>query len=94
MTNNMTRQIGVLLVEPQWGSSVAAQPWPKELLKNYIERAQSRGILVCCDEIMCGLGRHGQGPGLFLSDHRNWDLRPDAVTFGKAIGGGIYPMSK
>jgi len=86
-------EIGVLLVEPQWGSSVAAQPWPKELLKSFIERAQSRGILVCCDEIMCGLGRHGQGPGLFLSDHRNWDLRPDAVTFGKAIGGGVYPMS-
>ena len=85
--------IGVLLVEPQWGSSVAAQPWPADLIREYIERAQSRGILVCCDEIMCGLGRHGQGPGLFLSDHRNWDLRPDAVTFGKAIGAGVYPMS-
>ena len=37
------------------------------------------------DEIMCGLGRHGKGT-LFLSEA--WDLNPDAVTFGKAIGGG------
>eukprot|EP01051_Picozoa_sp_SAG22_P002717 SAG22_NODE_124_length_18884_cov_34.149367_2_plen_565_part_00 len=86
-------EIGVLLVEPQWGSSVAAQPWPKELLKQYIERAQAVGVLVCADEIMCGLGRHGQGPAMFVSDHKVWDLRPDAVTFGKAIGAGVYPLS-
>ena len=86
-------EIGVLLVEPQWGSSLAGLPWPKDLLKAYITKAQERGILVCCDEIMCGLARHGQGPGLFLSDHRVWDLEPDAVTFGKALGGGVYPIS-
>lgn len=85
--------IGVMLVEPQWGSSVAGQPWEPGLLRRYIKMAQERGILVCCDEIMCGLHRHGQGPGLFVSDHRNWDLRPDAVCFGKAIGAGVYPMS-
>lgn len=85
--------IGVMLVEPQWGSSVAGQPWAPELLRTYIRMAQERGILVCCDEIMCGLHRHGQGPGLFVSDHRNWDLQPDAVCFGKAIGAGVYPMS-
>eukprot|EP01051_Picozoa_sp_SAG22_P014321 SAG22_NODE_1719_length_3739_cov_4.655769_3_plen_563_part_00 len=85
--------VGVLLVEPQWGSSAAAQPWPPALLRAYIAKAQARGILVCCDEIMCGLGRHGQGPALFLSAPAAWDLRPDAVTFGKAIGGGVYPLS-
>ena len=49
--------------EPQWGSSVAAQPWPRGLLKAYIERAQAKGILVCCDEIMCGEATHR--PALF-----------------------------
>mmetsp|Transcript_12353 Transcript_12353/g.20462 ORF Transcript_12353/g.20462 Transcript_12353/m.20462 type:complete len:513 (-) Transcript_12353:91-1629(-) len=82
--------IGVLLVEPQWGSSQAAFPWPKELLKKYITMAQDRGIKVCADEIMCGLGRHGHGT-LFVS--KAWDLSPDAVTFGKAIAGGAYPLS-
>ena len=61
--------------------------------KEYIKRARNKGILVCCDEIMCGLGRHGQGPAMFLSDSKVWDLDPDAVTFGKAIGGGVYPLS-
>lgn len=82
--------IGVLLIEPQWGSSQVGLPWPKELVKTYIEKAQERGILVLADEIMCGLGRHGQGK-LFLSEA--WGLDPDAVTFGKAIGGGVFPLS-
>jgi adenosylmethionine-8-amino-7-oxononanoate aminotransferase len=83
-------EIGVLVVEPQWGSSQAAFPWPKNLLKSYIQKAQARGIRVLCDEIMCGLGRHGHGT-LFVS--KAWDLNPDAVTFGKAIGCGVYPLA-
>ena len=66
-------------------------PWPPLLLKAYIAEAKSRGIAVVCDEIMCGLGRHGQEPaaggtGCFLSEC--WDLQPDIITFGKSIGGG------
>jgi len=83
-------ELGVMLMEPQWGSSLAALPWPKDLLKQYITLAQDRGVLVCCDEIMCGLGRHGNHD-LFLSGA--WDLNPDAVTFGKAIGAGVFPLS-
>mmetsp|Transcript_10688 Transcript_10688/g.16769 ORF Transcript_10688/g.16769 Transcript_10688/m.16769 type:complete len:511 (+) Transcript_10688:66-1598(+) len=84
------RELGVILFEPQWGSSQAAFPWPRTLLKNYIKMAKARGIGVVADEIMCGLGRHGQGT-LFVS--KAWDLDPDAVTFGKAIGGGVYPIA-
>ena len=84
-------EVGVLLIEPQWGSSVAGMPWPPALLREYIAAAKRRGIAVVCDEIMCGLGRHGAAPapggtGCFLSEC--WDLQPDIVTFGKAIGGG------
>jgi adenosylmethionine-8-amino-7-oxononanoate aminotransferase len=83
-------EVGVMLVEPQWGSSQAGFPWPKDLLKQYIVMAQSRGIKVVCDEIMCGLGRHGHGT-LFVSEA--WDLNPDAITFGKAMGAGVFPIS-
>lgn len=83
-------EIGVILFEPQWGSSQAAFPWPEKILKNCIRNARDAGIRVVCDEIMCGLGRHGQGT-LFVS--KAWDLNPDAVTFGKAIGGGVYPIA-
>lgn len=83
-------EIGVLLVEPQWGSSQAAFPWPTSLLKKYISMAKQRGIRVLADEIMCGLGRHGKGT-LFVSNALELDV--DAVTFGKAMGGGVYPIS-
>jgi adenosylmethionine-8-amino-7-oxononanoate aminotransferase len=83
-------ELGVMLFEPQWGSSQAAYPWPSDTLKSCINKTKGRGIRVVCDEIMCGLGRHGQGT-LFVS--KALDLDPDAVTFGKAIGGGVYPIA-
>ena len=88
--NEHGSEIGVIVFEPQWGSSQAALPWPRELLSSYTKMAKARGIRVLCDEIMCGLGRHGKGT-LFISEA--WSLDPDAVTFGKAIGGGVYPLS-
>ena len=83
-------ELGVLLIEPQWGSSVAAMPWPPALLKAYIAEAKSRGLAVVCDEIMCGLGRHGAEPaeggtGCFLAEC--WDLQPDIITYSAAIPG-------
>ena len=84
------KDVGVILFEPQWGSSQAGLPWSKDLLRHYIAESKAHGIKVVCDEIMCGLGRHGKGT-LFVSSA--WDLDPDAVTFGKAMGGGVYPIS-
>ena len=106
------RRISVLVVEPQWGSSNCGRPWPPKVLREILRRARKGyGILVLCDEIMCGLGRHGCGrssarrsatatescihseeqAAVFLS--RAWDLDPDAVTFGKSIAAGVYPLS-
>ena len=85
-----SHNIAVILVEPQWGSSAVAQPWNPALLRQYITLARERGIYVCADEIMCGLGRHGHG-SLFLSEA--WGLEPDAVTFGKAVATGAFPLS-
>ena len=59
-----------------------------------------KNVLVVADEIMCGLGRHGNiirlgnnsiRHTMFLSEA--WKLPVDAVTFGKAICAGAYPMS-
>jgi len=83
-------EIAVMLFEPQWGSAACGTVWPQMLLKEYISLAQARRIRVVCDEIMCGLGRHGAGT-LFVS--KAWKLEPDAVTFGKAIAGGVFPLS-
>eukprot|EP00928_Gymnodinium_smaydae_P022135 TRINITY_DN18688_c0_g2_i1.p1 TRINITY_DN18688_c0_g2~~TRINITY_DN18688_c0_g2_i1.p1 ORF type:complete len:472 (-),score=69.37 TRINITY_DN18688_c0_g2_i1:214-1566(-) len=83
-------EIAVMLFEPQWGSSNVSKPWPRELLRRFIDSAHEHGILVLCDEIMCGLGRHGYGT-MFVT--KAWDLPADAVTFGKAVASGVYPLS-
>ena len=84
--------LGVVVVEPQWGSSCAAAIWPKQMLAEFIAMAHAAGALVVSDEVMCGLGRHGQGGGAcFLSDA--WGLQPDVLTFGKAVATGMFPLS-
>ena len=40
--NEYATCIGVLLIEPQWGSSQVALPWPDGLAKKYVEMAQER----------------------------------------------------
>ena len=84
------QEIAVLVVEAQWGSAEAGQPWPRDLLAALVSQARRRGILVCADEIMCGMGRHGQGR-LFLID--SWGIEVDAITFGKSIATGAFALS-
>jgi ornithine--oxo-acid transaminase len=43
---------------------------------------------MCLDEIQTGLGRTGE---MFCHDH--YDVEPDVLILGKALGGGIYPVS-
>lgn len=82
--------VGILLIEPQWGSAALGEPWPRDLLARFVQKARSRGILVCADEIMCGVGRHGQAR-MFLSDA--WGVEVDAITFGKSIATGTFPLA-
>ncbi|CAL1135183.1 unnamed protein product [Cladocopium goreaui] len=78
-------QVGIFIFEPQWGSSRLGRTWPPALLREVISRCHAASRFVLCDEVMCGLGRHGHG-SLFLS--AAWNLRPDAVTFGKSMASG------
>ena len=82
--------VGVLLVEPQWGSAACGQPWPAALLRHFVAQARRRGMLVCADEVMCGLGRHGQGR-TFLVDA--WHVEVDAIVWGKAVAAGTFPLA-
>jgi ornithine--oxo-acid transaminase len=52
------------------------------------EICRERGVLVLNDEIQTGLGRTGK---LFCGD---WDgTRGDVLIVGKALGGGVFPVS-
>ena len=46
------------------------------------------GILLCCDEVICGFGRLGQWFG-----HQHYGIMPDLVTMAKGLSSGYLPIS-
>jgi ornithine--oxo-acid transaminase len=80
------RTIG-FLVEPIQGEGGVVVP-PDGYLKRVREICTASGVALMADEIQTGLGRTGK---LFCSE---WDgVRPDVTIVGKALGGGVYPVS-
>ena len=80
------RTIG-FLVEPIQGEGGVVVP-PDGYLAKAREICTARGVALIADEIQTGLGRTGK---LFCSE---WEgVRPDVVVVGKALGGGVYPVS-
>jgi acetylornithine/succinyldiaminopimelate/putrescine aminotransferase len=55
-----------------------------EFMKALRARCTEVGALLICDEIQCGLGRTGKH---FAFQH--YDIVPDVLTLGKALGGGM-----
>jgi ornithine--oxo-acid transaminase len=80
------RTIG-FLVEPIQGEGGVVVP-PDGYLKRVREICMASGVALMADEIQTGLVRTGK---LFCSE---WDgVRPDVTIVGKALGGGVYPVS-
>ncbi|HPC35200.1 MAG TPA: ornithine--oxo-acid transaminase [Candidatus Marinimicrobia bacterium] len=75
------------LVEPIQGESGVIVP-PEGWLKACAEICRENKVLLIADEIQSGLGRTGK---LFACEHEN--VRPDVVIIGKALSGGMYPVS-
>ncbi len=81
-----SRTISVL-VEPIQGEAGVVVP-PQGFLKGVEALCREHGALLLADEIQTGLGRTGR---LFACD---WEgVRPDILIVGKALGGGVYPVS-
>lgn len=80
------RTAGVL-IEPIQGEAGVLIP-PDGYLRRVREICTRRGVALCLDEIQTGLGRTGR---MFAWQHE--DARPDAITLGKALSGGLYPVS-
>ena len=46
------------------------------------------GVLLCCDEVICGFGRLGEWFG-----HQHYGITPDLVTMAKGLSSGYLPIS-
>jgi ornithine--oxo-acid transaminase len=76
-----------ILVEPMQGEGGMYIP-PDGFLKRLREIADKHNILLVFDEIQVGLGRTGK---MFCFEHEN--VIPDGLVLGKAISGGVLPLS-
>jgi ornithine--oxo-acid transaminase len=75
------------LVEPIQGEAGVIVP-PDGYLRRVRELCSERNVLLIADEIQTGLGRTGT---TFAVEHEG--VRPDMVLLGKALAGGIVPLS-
>jgi len=76
-----------ILMEPVQGEGGIIIP-PAGTLKKVREICTKNRVLMILDEIQSGLGRTGK---MFAWEHEG--ARPDAMTLGKALSGGMYPVS-
>jgi len=80
------RAVG-FIVEPIQGEGGVLVP-PDGYLRECHEACRDHGALLIADEVQTGVARTGR---MLASE---WDgARPDMVVLGKALGGGVYPIS-
>lgn len=78
-------EAAAVVVEPIQGESGVRIP-TREFMQTLENRCRSAGCVLVVDEIQSGLGRTGRMWGF-----EHWGIKPDVVTIGKGIAGGV-PM--
>lgn len=76
-----------ILVEPMQGEGGMYQP-PDGFLKGLRDLSDKNDLFLVFDEIQTGLGRTGK---MFCFEHE--DVVPDGLVLGKALSGGLVPLS-
>jgi putrescine aminotransferase len=79
--------IAGVVVEPVQGEAGAIVP-PSDFWPRLREICTRFGVLLIADEVQTGMGRTGR---MFAVEH--WDVVPDIMCLGKALGGGVMPLS-
>jgi len=79
--------IAGFMVEPIQGEAGVFVP-DKGYLKDAYNLCKQAGILFIADEVQTGVARTGK---LLACDHEN--VKPDILILGKAISGGVFPVS-
>lgn len=83
----ITPKTAAFLFEPIQGEAGVVVP-PAGYLSQVREICTQHNVLMIADEIQTGLGRTGK---MLACDHEN--VKPDLLTLGKALSGGMYPVS-
>lgn len=84
----ITPNTAAFLVEPIQAEAGVIVP-PADYLGKARRICRENNLLLIYDEIQTGLGRTGK---LFAYQHEA-DAKPDVLILGKALGGGVYPVS-
>jgi ornithine--oxo-acid transaminase len=83
----ITPQAAAFLVEPIQGEGGIIVP-PRGYLAECARICRERNVLLIADEVQTGLGRTGR---LLACEHEG--VQPDGLILGKALGGGLLPVS-
>ncbi|HBG02849.1 MAG TPA: ornithine--oxo-acid transaminase [Firmicutes bacterium] len=83
----ITKHTVAILAEPIQGEGGVLIP-PEGYLAKMRKLATRHNVLMILDEIQTGLGRTGR---LFAYQYE--EAKPDVLLLGKALGGGVYPVS-
>ena len=83
----ITPDTAAVLIEPIQGEAGIIVP-PDDYLPRVRALCTARNVLMIADEIQAGLARTGR---TFACDH--WGVVPDIYLLGKALGGGVVPLS-
>jgi taurine--2-oxoglutarate transaminase len=78
--------IAAMFVETVTGTNGVLTP-PKGYLQGLKKLLDQHGILLVCDEVMCGLGRTGK---MFAFEH--YGIVPDMVTMAKGLTSSYFPL--
>lgn len=84
---NDAQNIAAFLVEPIQGEAGVYVP-DENFLKNALELCKKHNVLFIADEVQTGIARTGK---LIACHHE--DVQPDILILGKALSGGMYPVS-
>jgi ornithine--oxo-acid transaminase len=87
LRDTINENTAAFIVEPIQGEGGIVVP-PEGYLKAAAELCREHNVLLIADEIQTGLGRTGK---LLACEHEG--VRPDGLILGKALGGGILPVS-
>jgi ornithine--oxo-acid transaminase len=83
----ITPETAAVLIEPIQGEAGIVVP-PKGWLADVRRLCDAHDVLMILDEVQSGLGRTGRW---FAFEHEG--IRPDGLILGKALGGGVLPVS-